>query len=193
MGTIVSYIGYHSTDKKNIRSIRKEGFSFNPNPKHWLGDGVYFFSDNALAKKWAIRPPKGYGRIYFPVVLKAKITSDKDSVIDMRMLDHYNYIKQQYDLYVSFINNASLIVENTNIDNQRCAFFNWLQKKLKMKVLIAYFDERNLSEATSNNSSFIMFHMPYIETQICVYDNTCIRVINYISFIHKKWSGENGF
>jgi len=51
---------YHGTSKQDAKSILKEGFNRSKGDHHWLGDGVYFFTDKLCtepeqnAKEWAI-------------------------------------------------------------------------------------------------------------------------------------------
>ena len=48
----MTFDAYHATDQNNAVLIQYEGFKFHHNDEHWLGNGVYFFIDEALAKKW---------------------------------------------------------------------------------------------------------------------------------------------
>lgn len=49
-------IGYHGTKAKNVNPILKNGFIIAPKKdgdNHWLGHGIYFYSDYELADWWA--------------------------------------------------------------------------------------------------------------------------------------------
>lgn len=48
--------GYHCTTMKSAESILSSGFRPSTKPTEWLGTGVYFFENLALAKMWT--PPK---------------------------------------------------------------------------------------------------------------------------------------
>lgn len=37
--------GYHNTEVANVEDILQHGFIYKENDKHWLGQGIYFFSD----------------------------------------------------------------------------------------------------------------------------------------------------
>ena len=41
--------GYHNTERSNVEDILKNGFQPKFNEKHWLGQGIYFFSDVDIA------------------------------------------------------------------------------------------------------------------------------------------------
>ena len=94
MGIIKTYIAYHATDESNLSIIIENNFEFNPNDEHWLGNGIYFFKDPALAKHWGEQiPTTKYGEINKFVLIKAKIDVDDDFLCDMKLLDGYNYVK----------------------------------------------------------------------------------------------------
>ena len=46
---------YHGTDLKCAESIRTNGFVPRYSSEHWLGNGIYFFEDRALAEWWTTR------------------------------------------------------------------------------------------------------------------------------------------
>ena len=100
MGTITSYTAYHATDRKNIGSIVANGFTYNKYEYHWLGNGVYFFLDKQLAIKWGKNHSAQYGVIDDCSIIKVLIEVDDDDLCDMRMLDTYCYVKEQFDRYV---------------------------------------------------------------------------------------------
>lgn len=57
MNEIISEKGYHATSVKNANSILNLEFHKSISTKekmHWLGDGVYFFTDIAWAMQWNI-------------------------------------------------------------------------------------------------------------------------------------------
>lgn len=48
-------IGYHTTAIENVEDILKKGFHMSPSDRgHWLGRGIYFFSDLYFATEWGI-------------------------------------------------------------------------------------------------------------------------------------------
>ena len=46
---IMKLQGYHNTEASNINDIFQNGFICTPNEKHWLGQGIYFFSEIDVA------------------------------------------------------------------------------------------------------------------------------------------------
>ena len=61
MNEIISETCYHATSVKNANSILNSEFHKSISTKkklHWLGDGVYFFTDIAWAVQWNINELK---------------------------------------------------------------------------------------------------------------------------------------
>jgi hypothetical protein len=180
MGTIIAYSAYHVTDANNVESIKKNNFTFQSSEEHWLGDGIYFFLDSALAKKWGeSKPTYKFGSINKPIVLKANIVVDESEVIDMRFLDDYNAMKNAFDSYWCSVCSLNKALDKANYKKIRCAFFNACIKKTGCKCLIAYLSERNnLADYTEYYREFAFLKTPYMEVQMCVTDNSVINDIS---------------
>jgi len=181
METINTYVAYHATDTSNVDSILKNNFTFKHCDKHWLGDGVYFFIDKYLAIHWCTVNTKNYGEITEGAILKVQIEADTEKTYDTRNTSDYNFIKKDKDeFYNRIINNETKEVYISN-KKLRCAFFNWFRKKTNCVCIIATFNERvNLSEFTKHGDRFLSLRIPYIEVQMCVFDN---KIINNIEII----------
>ena len=57
----MNILAYHGTDYNIAELIVSHGFTFNRNPKHWLGNGIYLYQDYSLAKWWTTNPTKKFG------------------------------------------------------------------------------------------------------------------------------------
>lgn len=174
MDKMCKYEVYHVTDKANTEKIIRDRFIYKPNDKHWLGDGIYFFIDKDLAKKWAEQDIKGYGDIENPSYIKCIIEISSEKVLDLRFLDDYNFIK---DCFSEFMENIKgrVVFKNCNRFKFRALFFNYIKKKCEIQCIIAYFSERNkLSENTDYNKEFNNLKVPYIEVQMCLSRNKYI-------------------
>ncbi|MBQ3063494.1 MAG: hypothetical protein IJC99_01655 [Clostridia bacterium] len=178
MGTMNTYTAYHATDKSNVQSIITSNFTFREKSTHWLGNGVYFFVDKSLAIDWGNNcPTTKYGCIKDPAVIEAIIFVDDDFVCDMRELETHNKVKHAFDIFWESVYKARYTAkyDNNFIEKLECAFFNWFTKKLGWKCIICNFQKRTLPIAKSKfDSMFSQFRLPYVETQICVKDISCI-------------------
>lgn len=78
-----SFFVFHGTEEKSAENILKEGFKITRELRddHWLGEGVYFFRDDAVqAKLWAISKTKP-GQIY--VVLEGNIIVNEKNFLNL--------------------------------------------------------------------------------------------------------------
>lgn len=58
---VMNILAYHGTDYNIAKLIITQGFTFNKNPEHWLGNGIYLYQDYSLAKWWTTNPTKNLG------------------------------------------------------------------------------------------------------------------------------------
>ena len=169
-------IGFHATDKALADSIIANGFSFSRSEEHWLGNGVYFFTDPDLAVWWCNNPTNKFGvKIENPCILFSEIESE--NLLDMRRLKDYNYVA---GLYYRFINSSDRKIfeaafpKNKYIANLRCTFFDWLHVNANIDVLVAPFSNPRAS-FLENGPLPDEFNIPFVHSQICVFKNDCIK------------------
>lgn len=175
MGNIQRYTAYHATDKHNVESIISNNFTFNKSDEHWLGNGIYFFIDVALAREWGKKAPtKKFGTIENYAIIEAIIEVDDDYVCDLTMLDDYKFVAQKFSEFCAILSSRSVVLENASYLNLRCAFFNELVRKYNFKCLISNFEDRKNFIDKNLWKTFRKIKTVYIETQICVTDNSCI-------------------
>lgn len=179
MGTINTYIVYHATDESNVASIVKDNFIFHPKATHWLGDGVYFFLDKALAVSWGKNcPTKKYGSINKFAIVEAIVQVDSDFVCDMRKLDTFNEVKQAFEIFWKYNYKIPATAKHDNafFEKLECAFFNWLAKKRNLSCIVCNFEKRKIETVSNSMDNFFKgFNIIYVETQMCVKDSCCIK------------------
>lgn len=179
----VNFNAYHATDQKCLDGILKEGFIYKPNKDHWLGNGVYFFIEYELALWWSSTKHKKYGeKIKKPIIIEANLNCNNDCVVDFRLVKDYNWLSQRYDeFYKEILDNGC----NEITDNQlRCLFFDWLKTEYDIKIVIGGFYKNHKSKYLH----YILpdsFCLPFIEYQVCVYDNSVLSIKNVL----KEWFG----
>lgn len=169
---VTKITAYHGTDNKYLHSILNDGFQCKTNDEHWLGNGVYFFIEYELAKWWATNEHKNFGNtITNPIVIESEITYDRDYVIDLRLLEDYNWIYQQYcEFHHYLLENGADKITGKKL---RCAFFDWLREEYDVQLTIAGFNKKHSSYL---NGKLYNFNIPYIEYQVCVYDNSICSI-----------------
>lgn len=176
MGRIHKYEVYHTTDASNVCEILANGFKYNKNDRHWLGDGFYFFLDKKLADDWATKDIRRYGKINSPSCIKCIVEVDENNLLDLRFLESYNYAKKYFQKFIKEISGKNDI-KNANREILRCLFFNYLKRAEEIYCIIAHFSEKNnfTNKIELNNEElFQNMRIPYIETQMCINRNKCI-------------------
>lgn len=176
---VTKITAYHGTDNKYLHSILNNGFQCKTNDEHWLGNGVYFFIEYHLAEWWAMNEHKDFGKnITNPIIIEVNISSSKDTIVDLRILDDFNWIAKKYDEFQDVIFQYGS-TSNNKIDYRklRCSFFDWINKSHGKKIIIGGFQKNNCNYI--NNKLPTQFRLPYIEYQVCVYDNSIININKY--------------
>lgn len=171
----VEFNAYHGTDQKYLHSITINGFKCKENDEHWLGNGIYFFIDYDLAKWWTLIKHSKFGNnVDTPVVIEVELSCDSDDIVDLRVLENYNWIYKQYN---EFHRNLLCCGSHKLTSNKlRCAFFDWLKEEYDIKVIVAGFQKNSPSYLQGNLLD--VFNIPYVEYQVCVYDASIISIQN---------------
>ena len=176
----MEFIGYHATNKDNAEKIINYGYTYNPDPTHWLGDGAYFFLDLDLAKWWANQPTLKYGEINTPVIIQSKISCRDERCVDMRNLDQYREIARKFKDFMEFgIKTIEFSKDTVAVPKLRCAFFNWIKKVYEVDIIIAAFARyagRYLGDINKEIMTYITndMYLPYPEVQVCVSEKKCV-------------------
>lgn len=168
---------YHGTEFKNAKKILNGEFKIGRNDEHWLGNGIYFFEDEPLAKWWTTNPTTKFGspQIIKPAVIECQIEIDKRDMLDLRCLEDYHFFCKTYkDEYLKqILSNSS--EKPLEIAKLRCAFCDFMQERYQYKMIVGTFykpDQPYLPQKYGRY--FKKFRLPYIEIQYSVFDNDII-------------------
>lgn len=130
MSEIFEIVGYHATDTEFVSDILNNGFKFKNNPKHWLGNGIYFFTEEELAQYWTKGPTKTFGaEINKPAIIKANIECEGKHVYDLRIPSTYLKAKKAENEFKEYVDNIGVQQEYTP-EQARCMFFEMLKKQV---------------------------------------------------------------
>ncbi len=169
----MKYILYHGTDRTAAEKILKTNeFITSSHDEHWLGQGVYFYLDEELAKWWTSKPTKKHGvDIKTPYILKCTIQVDDSEVLDLRKLDDYKkYCSYFYDYFTNIFINKVLSSE-LELKKIRCAFFDWLFSLYDIygiRVVIGTFLPPEQKYLPKDIINIEKLNLLFIETQVCV-------------------------
>ncbi len=170
MGTF-RLTGYHGTDKSVANNIIQNGFQCKQNNEHWLGQGIYLYSDKSLAEWWTTNPTQKHGiNVVDPVVIACDIEIDESRVLNLCTLAGY---KKYVDLYNSFFRELSVNFrpkEEVSFKKLRCAFFNFIFLTYQVDVVIAPFvlPQQPYIPVYTNSQFAKEMHIQYTEVQVCI-------------------------
>jgi hypothetical protein len=170
--------GFHGTEAEYVTEILTKGFTASIRKDHWLGQGFYFYTDLDLAKWWAVTKFKNPSQR--AAVIQAEIAVPDTQLLDLDtrlgMNTFFYTIKEIYakDLKLSFNFKDEHRIQNL------CLALDLVKYKLGIKVIRRSFLKDKPSYGAQNIEWFErdFFPLPndfaYLETQICVSDNSCV-------------------
>jgi hypothetical protein len=172
--------GYHGTDQKYVTNIIDNGFICKTNDEHWLGNGIYLFTDISLSKWWTSNPSKNFGsNIDNPAIIKCLIEVDSDEVLDLRKLSDYErfvdvyreeFIDQFFTVHIEIDGDKEKFAKRI-----RCAYCDYLKRRFNLKMLIGNFYKPEQPYLPRQYGElFEKFDIKYIETQICIFNQDII-------------------
>ena len=185
------YTGYHGTCSKWYESIREFGLDpskVKKRPDHWLGQGVYFYTDYELGLWWANdQTNKRYNINTNAIVYKARIEGTKCEVLN---LDN----RAELDKFVDYI--FQVLPEIKKINKEfiftqeqfRAVFFDYYKSSNNISIIIRIFnkpyasytkprkrDERKIMEKINKSLG-----LSFSETQICVSKRESIKNVELV-------------
>lgn len=161
---------YHATDSKIAKKILKNGFIAKKNINHWLGNGIYFFSDKSLAKWWGTRPTTKYGtEINKCTILEVDVEVEESKILNLGLLNDYEDCIRQFQAYYSKLIIPYSFDKEIKMENLRSSFFDYIFLSNDICLIKGNFylpQQPYLKKI--KNAKFSSFHLQYIEEQICI-------------------------
>ena len=179
MGITNEITVYHGTDYDIAELIVSGGFKYNKNDEHWLGNGIYFYSDLSLAKWWTKKPSNKFGAdIKKPAIIKCILSIDEDNIMDLSKLEDYLIFSQIYkDEFLPKVYDGDIIIPKYKgtgrFDSKklRCSYCDTIKDQYDLKALVGTFNIPHQPYLPKEyGEGFKYFSINYIETQICVFD-----------------------
>ncbi|MFZ4477150.1 MAG: hypothetical protein ACOYPR_18280 [Saprospiraceae bacterium] len=183
---IIKVEGFHGTALENVDEIMSNGFEPKVRDDHWLGQGIYFYSDLDLAVWW-IKTKIGSKDGSQCAVVKSNMECEQDNWLDLDTISGMEYFLNEVD---SILSNTSHLVSlrfrpSRNADPKSriknlCFALDLLKNLRGIKLVAMTFRKDNPSYAPKSISSFEnrFFNLPsnfaYRERQICSTSNDII-------------------
>lgn len=182
-------VGYHTTARENATKILENGFIPSPPMKnHWLGKGVYFYSDFYYAVEWGIvgvmkREKKTFKEFEKNcAILSSNIDCENFEVLDVSSPLGYTIFLQLLDLIKNNYSDEEYrkIKEDNNAETIR--IIEKLEKKQGIKylsnydVVCAIYPKNIFKKKIKSNSDFLVG----VQKQTCVKNTKAIKDIQDI-------------
>lgn len=169
---------FHGTDMELAKKIQSEGFSIKPSKEHWLGNGIYFYSDYSLAKWWTTNPTNKFGTmVKEPAILKCSITKHDLKVLNLLKLEDYKLFCEDFEKYFWPKYIEAHPKEIPNYKQIRCAYCDVLKAMYDLDVIIGNF---NILEQPYmpqiQNKTLETLNLRYTEIQVCVFDKNIVSI-----------------
>ncbi len=165
---------YHGTDLSVADDIKRNGFHCKSNNEHWLGDGIYLYTDRSLAEWWTTNPTKKHGvDVKNPIIIECHIEAEEDKVLNLCTLQGYKRYIEKYNSFFGKWAYQSKPQEEVNFEQLRCAFFNLILLSNDIHMIIAPFvlPDRPYMPQYFNDQYANKMHIMYSEVQICVFES----------------------
>lgn len=182
-------IGYHGTKKRFAESIINDGFKIatpKDNDNHWLGHGIYFYSDYELAEWWGKtkvnKHNEKYGSDDVPIVIRGNIEAEEVWDLDKPFVLQ-QFKKCQIALEKEFVDEGIKIdFSGKNSSAKiRCFWMDCIKENYNIEVILYTFPRKNPSYIDSKDHAQSEDRFPlgamglvYHEKQICVTEDRFI-------------------
>ena len=177
--------GYHGTHSFAKASIARYGFDPDKTCRrqdHWLGQGVYFFTDQRQALWWA-NSVSGKRPGSYPVVYRVEIEAPDEKVLD---LDDNVQLALYYDRILDgfFPDAGRGQVPLFTRDSMRAVFPDYYKKEYGISVItrtfakdsVLYAGKPQYGERLKMQRALVkMSGLSFHEKQICVSEKSCIK------------------
>lgn len=176
---MTNMMAYHGTDLNVANKIRSEGFKFKTSDEHWLGNGIYLYSDYSLAKWWTTKPTKKFGsEINEPAILYCNIKLKDEKVLNLLKLEDYVQFSDIFEREFYPMYKKQHPIKLPTWKQLRCSYCDYLKEAYDLEAIIGNFyiqDQPYLPE--KHNNIFDEFLIQYTEIQICVFKKDIIKTI----------------
>ncbi|WP_299235489.1 hypothetical protein [uncultured Bacteroides sp.] len=167
--------GYHNTEVHNIESILKDGFLCEHNPKHWLGQGIYFFADADTA---IVNIDMLHHKDKITTII-AEIDIEDSAYLDLDLRQNNNAFRNYCKTKAETLKatGQELILKGTDkrqaAQIYKCFFMDLFKQEHGYAVLSKTFAKENPPYAPKiENIEYL--GLPFLEKYICVSDNKYI-------------------
>lgn len=176
---------YHGTKKENQQKILKEGFKLSEACKgHWLGKGIYFYTNLYYALEWVIIGNNKYKDfIANGAILEANINCSDYELLDLNDPIGYKFYLEIIEIIKEKFPEKVNKIKNNDGDIEIIRLIEKIEKQInedyisKFDILKADYPKDIYKKGNKKRTGDFL---PCIQEQICVKNKNAIENINGI-------------
>ena len=175
--------GYHGTFENAVEDILSSGFKTEFREDHWLGQGIYLYTNFELSKWWIQTKIEKLLLNEEPAVIEVICKSDI-KVLNLDDFEGLNFFYSAFQKVFEQLKELDFTVTLKKGSSPKdkiknlCFALDLIKKEYYIDVVINTFLKANPSYGEFNTKEFEKEYLPfglnYKETQICISDNDCI-------------------
>lgn len=175
--------GYHGTFKSAVKDIIDKGFEVKLRDDHWLGQGIYLYTDFELSKWWVQTKIDRLLLNEETAVIEVLCKSDI-KVLNLDNFEGMNFFYRVFEEVFKELKKLDVTVKLKKSSSSKdktknlCFALDLIKKEYDIDVVINTFIKGNPSYGEFNTRKFEKEYFPfglnYKETQICISSNDCI-------------------
>lgn len=171
-------MAYHGTDYDVANKIVTNGFLFNRNPKHWLGNGIYLYQDFSLAEWWTTRPTNKFGKkINNPAIISCDIDIAERKILNLLRLKDYCEFSSIFEEKFYPLYKSRRKKKRPTWNQLRCAYCDFLSMTYNLDAIIGNFNKQDQPYLPlKHHNEFDDFLLQYTEVQICVFNKEILTI-----------------
>lgn len=158
--------GYHTTKRLNADKILASGFKANlKTNEDWLGEGIYFWDDEANAQWWKTAHFKGVPDSDI-CTLHAKLICEEEEYVDLSKAEDMKRLTDFVNDFTAEMMSSGKLCPDFKTENQIKHFYCTLFKKRnQIKLMRHTFEHKEINVAG----------FQLIRPQLCATDNSVIN------------------
>lgn len=168
--------GYHGSAaydvEKLIKDIKETGFKYTVRDNHWLGQGIYFFSEEEWAIMWS-NQNKNTGKD--KCIIKVKIFCEDEKFLDLDLVSNHRKVGKYIQKIDEILKEEGLTPEFREGDKHQetCFYLDIIKQEYNYKILKQTFPLENRNPKTNGIGLYLS------QIQFCVTSTENIRYMDH--------------
>lgn len=158
--------------EKLIKDIQENGFKYKVRDNHWLGQGIYFFSEEEWALMWS---NQSRNLSKNKCIITAKIFCEDERFLDLDIVSNHKKIGKYIQEINEILKKEKILLKFRENDRYQktCFYLDMIKEKYNYKILKQTFPLENKNEITNGIGLYLS------QIQFCVTSTKNVEYIGY--------------